>query len=177
MTRLIDIVIEHINQDKKAVQKLQNQINLELAFSQHCYSSRKANKKKAKEMKVLTIVKNDRITGIEYGIIEVTNNDKPQNKPQIKASKEQKSPMTSIHNNKRSQSKTTDNKKKLSQPIDSTNHVQQHAYMPLPCSYLLKMKKKAPVDLSRKRYDKALTLFKKHQRAIKLTQQFNEHQK
>ena len=127
-------------------------------------------------MKVLTVVKDDGITGVEYGLIVVVPERKTfsTKRESIKVSTKQEKNTTAAHIIKK-ETTTQDKKKKESKKTTGSGiSVRRIAYTPLICSCVSKPRKKAPVDLSKKRYNKALTLFKKRQRAIKLAQRFVE---
>ena len=124
-------------------------------------------------MKVLTVVKDDGITGVEYGLIVVV----PERKT-FSTKRESINVSTKQEKNTTKQGKNTTAahiiKKETKKTTGSGISVRRIAYTPLICSCVSKPRKKAPVDLSKKRYNKALTLFKKRQRAIKLAQRFVE---
>ncbi|MBP5707402.1 MAG: hypothetical protein J6W79_00205 [Alphaproteobacteria bacterium] len=127
-------------------------------------------------MKDLTFVKDDGITGVEYGLILVVTERKTfsTKRESIKVSTKQEKNTTAAHIIKK-ETTTQDKKKKESKKTTGSGiSVRRIAYTPLICSCVSKPRKKAPVDLSKKRYNKALTLFKKRQRAIKLAQRFVE---
>ena len=134
-------------------------------------------------MKVLTIIKDDGITGVEYGLIVVVPERKTfsTKRESIKVSTKQEKNTTKQGKNTtaahiiKKETTTQDKKKKESKKTTGSGiSVRRIAYTPLICSCVSKPRKKAPVDLSKKRYNKALTLFKKRQRAIKLAQRFVE---
>ena len=127
-------------------------------------------------MRVLTIIKDDGITGVEYGLIIVVPERKTfsTKHESIKVSTKQGKNTTAAHIIKK-ETTTQDKKKKESKKTTGSGiSVRRIAYTPLICSCVSKPRKKAPVDLSKKRYNKALTLFKKRQREIKLAQRFVE---
>ena len=120
-------------------------------------------------MKVIGIVRNNGITGIEYGVIEVAD---PKCMPSQKKTKQ---PTKKIKKNKKHNS-LKDTRIKTSVVEKETKTATQkpkrryRLRATIVCSYNFKTTKKA-VDLNKKRFKKTKTLFKKKQRDEKIALQ------
>ena len=119
-------------------------------------------------MKVIGIVKNNGITGIEYGVIEIAE---PKQLPSRKKS-EQKTKKT--NNKKHNSSKNTHVKtahvEKETKESSKPAKIRCRLRATIVCSYYLKQSKKH-ADLNKKRHQKNLTMFKKKQRKGKIAVQ------
>lgn len=113
-------------------------------------------------MKIIGIVKNNCITGVEYGVIEIADFKEKHSKPEPKV-KKIKGKNKSFKQNSHLKSTCVEKETKKAKKKAKARY-RVHATITL--SYKYKPTQKT-VDLNTKRFKKAKTLFKKQQRAQK----------
>ena len=120
-------------------------------------------------MKVIGIVKNNGITGVEYGLIEIAEPKATPTKKKFKSNTKK-----TKNNEKHVSSKNTRAKKgnieKETKVAAKTSKRRYHLHATIVCSYYTKPSKKR-VNLNKKYRQKNLTLFKKKQRKGKIAAQ------
>lgn len=112
-------------------------------------------------MKIIGIVKNNCITGVEYGVIEIADFKEKHFEPKARKIKSK---------NKSSQKNThlkSTNVEKGTQKAKKKNRVKYRLHATITLSYNYKPTKK-PVDLTKKTLRKKNDLFKKKQRKEKI---------
>ena len=124
-------------------------------------------------MKVIGIVKNNCITGIEYGVIEIAD---PKDMPSLQK-KRKKNDSKKIKNNKKHNSvknariKTSNVEKETKLASSKKPKRRYHIHATITLSYNFKSLQKQPVDLTKKNFKKKKDLFKKKQRKDKIALQ------
>ena len=123
-------------------------------------------------MKVIGIVKNNHITGVEYGVVEIPDREISDIKGAIPQKKRKKNNSKKIKNNKKHNSVKnahikTDCVEKETKIAQKKQKRRYHIHATIVCSYYFKSSQK-PVDLNKKRFKKAKDLFKKKQRKNKI---------
>ncbi len=123
-------------------------------------------------MKVIGIVKNNCITGVEYGLVEIPDREIANIKNAQPRKKRKKNNSKKIKNNKKHNSvknarKKTDCVEKETKIASKKPKRRYHIHATIVCSYNFKTSKKS-VDLTKKRFKKNKDLFKKKQRKNKI---------
>ena len=113
-------------------------------------------------IKCVGIIKNDNITGVEYGLVEI-----PATAEIIVQSPKNKEKKLKKHNKKHNSVKNTriktDSVEKETKIASKKPKRRYHIHATIVCSYNFKTSKK-PVDLTEKNFKKKKDLFKKKQR-------------
>ena len=123
-------------------------------------------------MKVIGIVKNNCITGVEYGLIEIPDREiakikNPQPRKKRKKNNSKKIKNNKKHNSVKNARKKTDYVEKETKITSKKPKRRYHIHATIVCSYNFKTSKKS-VDLTKKRFKKNKDLFKKKQRKNKI---------
>lgn len=128
-------------------------------------------------MKVIGIVKNNCITGVEYGVIEIPDREITNIKDAIPQKKHKKNNSKKIKNSKKHNSvkntriKTSNIEKETKSATKQNSKRRYRMHATITLSYNLKPSQKHPVDLTKKNFKKKQDLFKKKRRDEKIALQ------
>ena len=126
-------------------------------------------------MKIIGIIENNHITGVQYGIVEIPDREITNIKDAIPQKKHKKNNSKKIKNNNKHNSVKnarikTASVEKETKIASKKPKRRYHIHATIVCSYNFKTSRK-PVNLSKKRLNKAKDVFKKRQRNLKHAKQ------